>query len=442
MLWRRVAVLVGILSMAFFQEVVPAEEGENHSFTLEESIKVAMDRNWSIKAKMERTQQAEYVRRQARADFLPKLSTSYGYNRISDPRSIQSPSGAGQDFVFSSQDNYEWRSSLVQPVFTGFALISSYELAKLGIDQSELELELEKLDIVFQVKEAFFNVLIADVGIDVAEKDVEFRRSNLEVAKSFYEVGMVPVNDVLRAETELANAEQNFVTAGNAAKVARSAFNSVLSRPINDPVRLVPPDPIYQPEKGELEAYIDEALTNRPEMKLLNVRLLQVEQEARLAKSRYYPEISFEYDYVREGDSPDVSGSPFHTSPRWEAFAVASWTFWEWGKTYYAVKEKDSLMDEIMKTKLALEDSIRFEVKDAIMRLENAEENIPTTKKGVESGEENLRVNEERYKAQVTTITEVLDAQSLLTRARVNYYNALYNHNLAKARLMRAVGRY
>ena len=89
-----------------------------------------------------------------------------------------------------------------------------------------------------------------------------------------------------------------------------------------------------------------------------------------------------------------------------------------------------------------MEDSISFEVKDAIVRLQNAEENIPTTKKGVESGEENLRVNEERYKAQVTTITDVLDAQSLLTRARVNYYSALYNHNLAKARLMRAVGKY
>ena len=95
-----------------------------------------------------------------------------------------------------------------------------------------------------------------------------------------------------------------------------------------------------------------------------------------------------------------------------------------------------------MKTKLALEDSIRLELKDAILRLENAEENIPTTQKAIKQGEENLRVNEERYKAQVTTITEVLDAQSLLTRARVNFYSALYNHHLARASLERALGKY
>jgi outer membrane protein len=60
----------------------------------------------------------------------------------------------------------------------------------------------------------------------------------------------------------------------------------------------------------------------------------------------------------------------------------------------------------------------------------------------VEQGEENLRVNEERYKAQVNTITDVLDAQTLLTQARGNHYRALYNHNLAIFRLQRALGSY
>ena len=95
-----------------------------------------------------------------------------------------------------------------------------------------------------------------------------------------------------------------------------------------------------------------------------------------------------------------------------------------------------------MQNRMALKDGISLELKDAVLELETTEENIPTTRKAVEQGEENLRVNEERYKAQVTTITEVLDAQTLLTQARVNYYKALYNHHLAKAKLLRALGRY
>ena len=89
-----------------------------------------------------------------------------------------------------------------------------------------------------------------------------------------------------------------------------------------------------------------------------------------------------------------------------------------------------------------LEDGIRLELKNAILNLEQAEKNIPTAKKAVEQAEENLRVSQERYKAQVTTSTEVLDAQTLLSQARTNYYSALYDHNLAKAALLRAVGEY
>jgi len=76
------------------------------------------------------------------------------------------------------------------------------------------------------------------------------------------------------------------------------------------------------------------------------------------------------------------------------------------------------------------------------LALEEAEKNIPTTRKAIEQAEENLRVSEERYKAQVTTSTEVLDAQTLLTRASRNYYDALYDHSLAKARLQRSLGTY
>ncbi len=81
-------------------------------------------------------------------------------------------------------------------------------------------------------------------------------------------------------------------------------------------------------------------------------------------------------------------------------------------------------------------------MKEQLLALDTAEKNIPTTRTAVKQGEENLRVEEERYKAQVTTITEVLLATTRLTDARRNYFGALYQHNIAKARLLRALGEY
>lgn len=408
-------------------------------YTLQESIEEALANNWSLKANKERVDQAMQVKKQARADLFPKVSATYGYTRLNEE--LYFKSALGSDIQITTEDNFNSSLAVKQPLFTGFALLSSYELAKLGIDQSEMNVELEKINLALSVKQAYFTILIAEKGIEVAQSDVEFRESNLNVARSFYKVGMVPINDVLRAEVELASAQQSLVTARNTARLARCNFNTVLSRPIHAPADVQ--DILeFKPVKEAFDDYVEQALENRPEIKLVNINILQVDQETRLVKSKYYPEIGLGWEYLREGEDWDVSGDDFHQDPRWEATAMLSWTFWEWGKTHYAVKEKESLKRELMKTKLALEDSIRLEIKDAILRLENTEENIPTTQKAIKQGEENLRVNEERYKAQVTTITEVLDAQSLLTRARENYYIALYNHHLAKASLERALGKY
>ena len=439
MRFRYLICLIGLFVISFLMVtlgIVTAEEKEK-IYSLDKSIEEALASNWSIKAKKEKINEADYVKRQARAEFLPKFGTSYGYKRDSEPKTFRS--AAGGNIATSSLDNYEWRASIEQPIFTGFALSSSFELAKLGIDQSEMDLEMAKLDLILQVKEAYFDILGADKAVEVARKEVESLESNVNVASSFYQVGMIPVNDLLKAEVELADAQQNLVKARNASKFARSTFNIVLSREVNQPVE-VEDILIYKSEAVDFKGYMDSALKNRPEIKVLDINLLQTDQEIRLAKSKYYPEAALTYDYIKAGDSPDVSGSVFHDANRWEAMAVLSWTFWEWGKTLNSVKEKESFKRQLEQAKQTLIDNISLEIKQAVLDIDETDKNIPTTTKAVEQAEENLRVSEERYKAQVTTMTEVLDAQSLLTQARVNYYRALYGHNLAKARLRRAIG--
>ena len=62
------------------------------------------------------------------------------------------------------------------------------------------------------------------------------------------------------------------------------------------------------------------------------------------------------------------------------------------------------------------------------------------SEKVIEQAEENFRISEERYKERVSTSTEVLDAQTLLTRAKSQYANALGDYNINYAKLQRAMG--
>jgi len=432
------------LCFIFFPGIVSAQEN-NNAYTLEKSIAEALDNNWLIKAKKEKIDESFYVKKQAKAAFLPKLSTSYGFSRLSevyktDPIPL-GPGAAIPGQELNSHDNYQWRTTITQPLFTGFALSSSYELTKLGIDLSKIGLELEKLDLILRVKEAYFNILKADRGLDVGEKAVESLESHVKSARSFYKVGMIPVNDLLKAEVELAAAQHNFVKALNATKLARSSFNIVLSRSINDHIEVK--DILgFKPEKSDFSILLNRAIKTRPEVGELDINLLQADQKIRLAKSKYYPEVALTYDYIKEGDHMDVAGSRFHDAGKWEVGAGLTWTFWEWGKTDNSVNEARSFKRQLIHIREALVDKIRLEIKRAILDLEEADKNVPTTKKAMEQAEENLRVSQERFKAQVTTSTEVLDAQTLLTQARTNYFTAFYDHYLAAARLQRAIGDY
>ncbi|MFP3912732.1 MAG: TolC family protein, partial [Desulfobacteraceae bacterium] len=102
------------LLLMFISANVLAQEAK--VYTLDEAVKEALTNNWRLKAKEERIQQASYVKNQARAEFLPKLSTSYGYSRYG---SLRTTDIEGRKFDVGSLNNYEWRGTVTQPIFTG-----------------------------------------------------------------------------------------------------------------------------------------------------------------------------------------------------------------------------------------------------------------------------------------------------------------------------------
>ncbi|MFQ5842725.1 MAG: TolC family protein [Thermodesulfobacteriota bacterium] len=104
------------------------------------------------------------------------------------------------------------------------------------------------------------------------------------------------------------------------------------------------------------------------------------------------------------------------------------------------MREKETRLVQAEDSRIQVEDEISLEVKDTHLRLMEARDKIGVAEVAIEQAEENFRMNQERFKEQVATSTDVLDAQTLLTQARTNYFNALSDYNIASARLDRAMG--
>ncbi len=410
--------------------------------TLEESIAIALKNSLVINIAKEGAKGAEARKREAITGFLPKFSTSYSYTRLNEEPSFYFPGIlpiSTPDVAVGTINNYKWIIEAHQPLFAGGGILANYQASKIAEDAAFVEESAKVQDVVRDVKISYYNILRAQRLRDTARQAVEMLNAHRDVAQNFYRVGLIPKNDLLQAEVELANGKQAQVRAQNALELAKSSFNTVLKRELLSSVEVV--DILdYKPLSQSFQSCLDIARQHRPELKLSILKAEQAGKMVRTAQSEYFPTVGLVGQYARFGDTPSVSGSEYQDMESWQVMAVASWNFWEWGKTKFRVDAGRAMENQAIDQGKELSDQIALEIKSAYILLQEAESQIAVSQKVIDQAEENFRISEARYKERVARSTEVLDAQTLLTKAKYEYTNALANYNTFYARLQRAMG--
>ena len=419
--------------------LVPCTDGsardDTGEFTLERTIQSAIAANIELKVSAQETKAAAFSEKIQRSNFLPALKGTYQYKRSKEEEAHPIIG------VATPEDEYTLVATLNQPLFLGFSLLNQYKIAGYGLAIAKKREKRVRQNIIFEARKAYFTLLKAQKLIAVGRETVAQIEKHREVAKHFHQVGMTPLNDLLETEVELANAKQAFVIARNNRELAKSNFNILLRRPIQAAVGLK--DILtYLPLENDFEYCLNIAETERPEVDISDLELRITEKEVEIGKKDYFPSLHLQGNYYQLGAEWDVDGGSAISDPSgWNIVAIASWNVWEWGKSYYGTKEKLVRLSQARLRKMEIHDRIRLEVKQAYLNTKEAETNISTVETAIEQAKENLRINREQYKEQMATSTDVLDAQTLLTKTMTNYYNALYDFKISKAALILAMGR-
>jgi outer membrane protein TolC len=420
-----------------------ASSGDDSSevLSLKETVDLALEANLGLKRSEEEVRAAQETRKARITEFLPTLKTTYDYvHRNKELTQELTGLGGGPDFVVRPDDEYTFVTSFTQPVFRGFSLINQYKIADLGLDAAEFNEKVTRQDVILDAKNAYYSILKAQKLLGVAKQRVTQIAAQKDVAENFYEVGMSPLNDLLEAQATLANAKQELIVAQNNLEIAKSQFNIVLRRPVNAPVNIH--DILdYTPFLYDVDYCLSVARENRLEIKVADLDVEIAEKEVQLARKDYYPSINLTGRYQRIGDDYKVAGGEgISDAVSWDIRATAEWDFWEWGRTTFGIREKLHRLSQAQYGRSEIQDNIDLEVKTSYLRTKESEKNIITVEKAIEQAKENFRINQERFKEQVATTTDVLDAQTLLSDTMTNYFNALYDFKISKATLFRAMG--
>ncbi len=411
-------------------------------FTRDQCLQMALTRNPLVLASVERKTQAEWQKKSAYDNFLPKLNVDYSYTYLDDERDIDLHAIGGGDVSVTKRNNWAMSIYVDQPLFTGFRLLESYHLADLGLKTAVAEEQLAQLEISYQTVKAYYNFLMAQKLQKVAEAAVVELTSHLRDSQEFYENQIIPLNDLLQSKVHLANAKQDAEIAVGQTRTARMALANVIKEPLSRDFNVEDlPDMVAL--TCTVDALTRQALETRPELLRANYKLEASKKQITLARSAYYPDIYLSATHNRYGGNPWVDGSGLSDvqDSRESMIGVyASWELFAWGQTGHEVSKAQAASREVDQALTGVVDEIKLEVENNLIATVTSYKNIDTAQVAVEEARENLRMSELRYKNQLATNTNVLDARTLLTDTETKYYQALYGYNIQLAGLARAVG--
>lgn len=400
--------------------------------TLSDAFQQAWKENATLKVSRLQELIAEQERIRARSGFLPTIKANTIQQIYDDPRKYTF--AGSQPFTFLNRNYWESTVTAEQTLFDFGATPSRYKKAAIGKDVARMETQASRDEVFLLVAQTYFQVLRTEKFKIIAEQEVTQLQDHFKIAKDLYEFGVVTYNDVLQADVALADAKQRLISVKNAIINAQGSLNKLIGQPIQA-VNKLKDENITPVPNLNLEEATQTALDSRSDLKAADGRLKQGEKSITEARAGHFPRF-----YAMGGQYYQQSRYALHDT-QWFALLGLRWKLFSGFDTKAQVSQAKERLNQLTVQKKDLGEQIKLEVQNAYLGLKETSERIAVTKDAVRQGEENLRLNEERYKEQVGTATEVIDAQTLLTRIRVNYNNAVYDHQVQKAHLLRAIGR-
>lgn len=448
-----------------------------HPLTIQEAVAIALATNRNLALANANLLKAQGRTQEANTAFNPTAGSTLSYIRLNSGQTVQI-GGANITFVNEEQKTIGVQMSL--PIDISGMLRTAADQSRFVEIASRLDVNRASNQIVSDVKAAFYDVLRAQALTVVSTENLINSQTRLDDAQKRLKAGVVAVYDVIRAQTDVANAQHQVIQTRNSVSLAIANLNSVIGIDINTPLHVsnegaldvptgdsstlnlnISPPPSEGKSNDELiqqasvaydslnlgadyDKVLKEAIETRPEVWQAEANLRASRKGILLARRSSLPSFALTWGM---NYTPDTAGfAPQLVS--WQAMAQVTLPLFDGGgaKARREQAKADIAASEVSKRTTV--DSVTLEVRQAYLNLLLARNSVLVTKQVVTQAKEGYRLARVRYnegvsaQAGISPLLEISDAQAALTLAESNQVNALYDYNSARARLDRAAGRY
>jgi len=421
----------------------PGDQGPE-TLTVDQAIALALERNPQVLSARARTDILEGQIKQVKSQAYPAISMNTSALRWRDPGILNSSSfdklpAEFKDFLDAPAANlFGYDVTVAQPLYTAGKIGTALQLAKLEREGVGIDVTKSEQDIKIQVVRAFYGLLLAEKQLDIVQDTVKQRERHLAMARTRYAGGVATEVDVLRSEVSVANARPQLLRAENGIRYARSLLNHLLARPTDFPTKAAGDLGFRKVEPRPLEEIVTAAFSGRPELQRLRLNEKEAEAQKKLAnaESRLRADLNGAYGF----SARELSNLVDPNFTRWSISVSVNVPLFDGGRRDGLVEQAVANERIVKLARSETEDNVHLQAQTAVDELKRADQTVEAAEASVTEAERVLKLMEENYRYGAATTLDVQDAQTAVLVARMNLFQSLFDHTVARAELRYVTG--
>jgi len=435
----KIPVLAIALSILLMSLVSKRASAQDRTITLDEAVKLGIANSKNLKLAQSKIDEAVSQYNQVKDNVLPTGSVSLAYNRAEIPYNHLAFGKAGIDLP-NSANAYLGIVSLSETIFAGGKLKYAQQSNQILTNIARLDADKDRDQITYQIISAYYNLYKVLQSQKVVKQNLETIDAQIHQSQRFFDQGLVTKNDVLRFQLQRSNVELTGIDLENNRKVINFDLNILLGLPETTQLAIAQINTDHT-ELGALNNYIDTALSNRQEIKQLDLRDKYAETNIKNISANTKPTLAASVG----GYYVDVSGNPI---PKVGNFITpvtvgltASWKFSNLWTNKNKLSEARIQRDEVAINRGIAVDNIKNEVNQNYHAYETALDKIKLLQTSIEQAGENNNILSSKYKSNIASATDKADAETLLYQAQINLELAKADAGLAYYTLLKSTGK-
>jgi outer membrane protein TolC len=416
------------------------------TISLEQAVRLALDKNPSLQAAEEGSRAAEARVGEARSAWAPRLDFNQDFTRGNNPvyvfgtlltqrRFTAANFALGSLNAPTPVDNFATRLEGKVMLFDSLRTLLQVREAKKEKTAADWETEQARQDLILRVIAAYDDVQVAGQNLQAAEEAFKSAQANAERVRNLLQAGQVVDSDLLSAQVFLSQIRNRDIQAKNRLALAQLTLSCELGLGLDDvrqPAGTLAEQPFAEKTTPEWE---QSALEHRPALKAARLHAQASADQSSKARAEFGPKLGLVAGLERDAAT---LGGPSGTN--WNAGARLELNLFAGGADRYRLVEAQAGKRQADRQLEWLESGVRLEVRQAFLDQAAARDRVQSAKDAVEQARESLRIVQNRYTAGLTNVKELLRAQTAQLDVQTDYFSALHDWHVARARLEHATG--